>query len=125
MANPRTSSLDKIIGANLNRYRTCAGLSREALGVQCGVTFQQIAKYEHGTNRISSSKLVEMAGILGVTMAQMVEGAYSSRQAQKPFNKADLSMMRDYSELPNEMRATLRELVGAIVKELTGKMGAK
>lgn len=124
MAKSPASPIDKILGANLNRFRTTAGLSRESLGQQCGLTFQQIAKYEHGVNRISSAKLVEMASILGVEVVDMMEGVAEALPPQQLRNRADLNMMKEYNQLPSNMRATVRELVDAMARGLAQKKGA-
>ena len=52
-----------------------AGLSQEKLAAAFGLTFQQVQKYEKGTNRISSSRLQQAAGILGVSVPFFFEGA--------------------------------------------------
>jgi transcriptional regulator with XRE-family HTH domain len=52
-----------------------AGMSQGKLGEALGITFQQIQKYEKGTNRISVSRLHQMAEILGVPVGYFYEGA--------------------------------------------------
>ncbi|WP_438646670.1 helix-turn-helix domain-containing protein [Salinarimonas soli] len=57
-ANPKSiSAADKAMGMRLREARLQAGLSQEKLGEALGVTFQQIQKYERGTNRIPSGRL--------------------------------------------------------------------
>lgn len=53
--------IDRVIGANVRRERLAQGLSQEQLGEAIGVTFQQIQKYEKGTNRVAVSTLFRMA----------------------------------------------------------------
>lgn len=53
--------MDVALGAAVRIRRRSIGLSQEALAEQCGVSFQQIQKYENGTNRISFSRLVQIA----------------------------------------------------------------
>ncbi len=55
--------------------RVLAGISQERLGAALGVTFQQVQKYEKGSNRISASRLQQIGGVLGVTAAYFFEGA--------------------------------------------------
>jgi len=57
---------DKIVGANLRMFRTSIGLSQMALGEKVGITFQQIQKYERGSNRIGASRLWQFCEILKV-----------------------------------------------------------
>lgn len=70
-----TSSVDVIIGQNLKNMRTQRGLSQSALGDQLNITFQQIQKYEKGTNRVAASTLLEMTKILGVSIESFFQGA--------------------------------------------------
>jgi transcriptional regulator with XRE-family HTH domain len=58
--------VDKHVGSRMRTRRLLAGMSQERLGEALGITFQQIQKYEKGTNRISASRLVEIARILDV-----------------------------------------------------------
>src|ERR1700730_4051263 len=80
MANPRRSKKsdplrnDETVARNLRRYRIAAGMSQtelaEALG---GITFQQVQKYENGTNAIAPGRLRKASKVLGVTVAQLFE----------------------------------------------------
>ena len=58
--------IDVHVGARLRARRTLLGLSRTALGENIGVTFQQLQKYERGSNRISASRLYDLSQILDV-----------------------------------------------------------
>lgn len=53
------------IGAKLRQARRTAGLSQATLAEELGVTFQQVQKYEKGSNRISAPKLVQVCKVLG------------------------------------------------------------
>jgi transcriptional regulator with XRE-family HTH domain len=65
---------DIIVGNNLKIYRVRAGMSQTDLGEKVNVTFQQIQKYEKGTNRISASKIVKIVRILKINYDQLFEG---------------------------------------------------
>jgi transcriptional regulator with XRE-family HTH domain len=56
--------LDVALGSRIRLRRRELGLSQEQLARQVGITFQQVQKYEHGTNRVSFSRLVEIAQAL-------------------------------------------------------------
>ena len=58
--------IDVAVGLRLRTLRKSRGMSQEQLGRALGITFQQIQKYERGTNRISASMLVKSARALGV-----------------------------------------------------------
>ena len=59
--------IDVAVGLRLRTLRKSKGMSQETLGKALGITFQQIQKYERGTNRISASMLVKGARALGVS----------------------------------------------------------
>lgn len=65
---------DKIIGANLRRIRLIRGMSQEKLGDAIGLTFQQIQKYEKGTNRIGGSRMAEISAKLNVPVTELFKG---------------------------------------------------
>ena len=58
--------IDSAVGLRLRTLRKSRGMSQEQLGRALGITFQQIQKYERGTNRISASMLVKSARALSV-----------------------------------------------------------
>jgi transcriptional regulator with XRE-family HTH domain len=74
MAHP----VDEHVGARLRQLRKAVGMSQQVLGERLGLTFQQVQKYERGTNRVSASKLHEAALILGVSIADFFEGLPAS-----------------------------------------------
>jgi transcriptional regulator with XRE-family HTH domain len=74
-ANP----VDIIVGENIRRLRSQCGMSQEQLGMQSGVTFQQIQKYEKGSNRVSASRLDQFAVLFGVDHNSFFIGASSVR----------------------------------------------
>ncbi len=65
--------IDVHVGARLRLRRNLLGLSQEQLGKASGLTFQQIQKYEHGTNRMGASRLYQMAKLLDVSVAYFFE----------------------------------------------------
>ncbi|WP_186420589.1 helix-turn-helix transcriptional regulator [Bosea sp. CS1GBMeth4] len=67
--------IDRHVGSRVRMRRMLAGVSQEKLGEGLGLTFQQVQKYEKGTNRISASRLQQIAKMLGVPVAFFFEGA--------------------------------------------------
>ena len=59
----RSHPVDVHVGARMRQRRTLLGMSQEKLGTAVGLTFQQIQKYERGSNRIGSSRLFEFATV--------------------------------------------------------------
>jgi transcriptional regulator with XRE-family HTH domain len=69
-----TGSVDKEIGSRVRMRRMLIGMSQEKLGEMLNLTFQQVQKYEKGTNRISASRLLDIARVLGVNINYFYEG---------------------------------------------------
>jgi transcriptional regulator with XRE-family HTH domain len=65
--------MDIALGAAVRIRRRSLGISQEALAEQCGVSFQQIQKYENGTNRISFSRLVQIARALQCRVVDLMD----------------------------------------------------
>ena len=66
--------VDIHVGARLRALRAARGVSQTKLGDKLGITFQQVQKYETGTNRISASKLYDISRILNVQPNYFFEG---------------------------------------------------
>lgn len=60
--------IDAYVGSRISLRRSAMGLSQTALARQLGISFQQVQKYETGTNRISASRLHRVAMILGTSV---------------------------------------------------------
>lgn len=61
--------IDAYVGSRVRMRRLMLGMSQERLADQIGVTFQQVQKYEKGTNRIGASRLQAIASVLAVPVA--------------------------------------------------------
>jgi transcriptional regulator with XRE-family HTH domain len=72
------SPVDVYVGARIRQRRMQLGLSQEALGLACRLTFQQIQKYEKGANRVSASRLAQIANALKTTPAYFFKDAPGS-----------------------------------------------
>lgn len=66
--------VDKYVGSRIRMRRIMIGMSQEKLGDSLGLTFQQIQKYEKGTNRVGASRLQQIAEILQVPVSFLFEG---------------------------------------------------
>jgi transcriptional regulator with XRE-family HTH domain len=69
------NAIDKHVGSRLRMRRMMLGMSQEKLGEAFGLTFQQVQKYEKGTNRMGASRLQHAAHILDVPVPFFFEGA--------------------------------------------------
>jgi transcriptional regulator with XRE-family HTH domain len=66
------NSLDVALGLRIRQRRTALGMSQTALAISIGVTFQQVQKYERGFNRVSFSRLVEIARVLDCRVVDLI-----------------------------------------------------
>ena len=73
--------VDKHVGARLRVRRSLLGMSQEKLADAIGLTFQQIQKYEKGTNRISAGRLYQFSQILNVSVVYFFE-SFGSKTAE-------------------------------------------
>lgn len=70
----RANPIDAHVGARLRQRRALLGLSQDKLARSLGLTFQQIQKYERGTNRISAGRLYQLATALAVPVGYFYSG---------------------------------------------------
>ena len=109
---------DIIVGSNVRQRRVMLGMSQEKLGEALDITFQQIQKYEKGTNRVSASKLVDMALILKCNIADLfagTEGAATPAVQTAPLYSAEaLRIAGNIDKLPVTQRRALARLVTAM-----------
>src|ERR1700757_1188191 len=75
MAKKAPNPIDKHVGSRVRMRRMMLGMSQEKLGDALALTFQQVQKYEKGTNRIGASRLQQISHILQVPVAFFFEGA--------------------------------------------------
>jgi transcriptional regulator with XRE-family HTH domain len=75
MTKKTPNPIDKHVGARVRMRRMMIGMSQEKLGEKLGITFQQIQKYEKGTNRVGASRLQQIAHSLSVPPSFFFEGA--------------------------------------------------
>jgi transcriptional regulator with XRE-family HTH domain len=74
MANKAPDPVDKYVGSRVRMRRIMLGMSQEKLGEALGLTFQQIQKYEKGTNRVGASRIQQISDILQVPVSFLFEG---------------------------------------------------
>jgi transcriptional regulator with XRE-family HTH domain len=75
IAKKAPNPIDKHVGSRVRMRRMMLSMSQEKLGDALGLTFQQVQKYEKGTNRIGASRLQQIAHILQVPVSFFFEGA--------------------------------------------------
>lgn len=69
----KPNPIDVHVGSRIRLRRTLLGMSQQKLGEAIGLTFQQVQKYERGTNRVGSSRMFELARVLDVPVSYFFE----------------------------------------------------
>jgi transcriptional regulator with XRE-family HTH domain len=75
IAKKSPNPIDKHVGSRVRMRRMMLSMSQEKLGDALGLTFQQVQKYEKGTNRIGASRLQQISQILQVPVSFFFDGA--------------------------------------------------
>lgn len=113
-------AVDILVGRNIRMIRVMRGLSQEKLGEALGVTFQQVQKYEKGSNRVSASTLVGISAALCCNVSDLFSGTDQpnvSPVAQPTHTNEAMRVAGDFDKLsPRVKRAVARfvtSLIGA------------
>jgi transcriptional regulator with XRE-family HTH domain len=117
--SPREVEFDQHIGNRLRQARTIAKMSQTELGKGVGITFQQIQKYENGSNRIGGSRLWSVSQFLGLPVSYFYEGltdtgtkSAAGRLLEDPEN---LKLLRDFANIKDtKLKLQLRQLVSEL-----------
>ena len=108
------------------------GVSQGALADAIGLTFQQIQKYERGFNRVSFSRLVDIAHALDCRVVELI-GDLDDANVSQPTFRADAAHLRvvggpellaAYAAAPRSLQQVIRKLVIALAQEQQGRVAA-
>ncbi|MEF3046337.1 helix-turn-helix domain-containing protein [Pseudotabrizicola sp. L79] len=108
--------VDAHVGKRIRHRRWMVGMTQQQLADKVGIKFQQIQKYETGMNRVSASRLWDIAQSLGVTIAFFFEGlSGEGASAAAPggdmlADKEALELVRSYYAIPEAQRRRLFDL---------------
>lgn len=124
------SDVDVYVGGRLRERRNLMGLSQEKLADSVGLTFQQVQKYERGTNRVSASRLYEFSSVMDVPVSYFFDGYKASHPAPAGMSdneqaslvdddvmsrKETLDLIRVYYSIPDEK---LRQRFLGLIKSM-------
>jgi transcriptional regulator with XRE-family HTH domain len=113
-------AVDAHVGARIKLRRSLLGMSQVRLGQAIGLTFQQVQKYERGTNRVGASKLWQLAQVLDVPISFFFDGLGGSGDGEGRSAENDIAGRRlmqlaaDFVLLTEDERSQIAKLVGAI-----------
>ncbi len=108
--------VDAHVGKRIRHRRWMVGMTQQQLADKVGIKFQQIQKYETGMNRVSASRLWDIADALGVQIAFFFEGLSEDEPAAATgpgdflADKEALDLVRSYYAIPEAQRRRLFDL---------------
>src|SRR3954471_18214848 len=87
MSTKAPNPVDKYVGSRVRMRRIMLGMSQEKLGEALGLTFQQVQKYEKGTNRVGASRIQQISEILQVPVSFLFEGGPTGNATAAGFSE--------------------------------------
>lgn len=132
MSKKAPNSIDKHVGSRVRMRRMMIGMSQEQLGEALGLTFQQVQKYEKGTNRVGASRLQRISEILRVPVSFLFEGVPTDiskgeglSSVQSPTYVSDffttsqgLALIRAFTRIND---AELRRSIVSLVEQISSR----
>jgi transcriptional regulator with XRE-family HTH domain len=123
------SPLDIALGQRIRARRKGLGVSQTALADAIGLTFQQIQKYERGFNRVSFSRLVDIAHALDCRVVELIGDLDDSNVSQPNFRndaahlrvEGGPELLAAYAAAPRRLQHVIRKLVMALAEERQGR----
>ena len=124
----KPTEIDKHVGQRIRQRRILLGMSQEALAKALELTFQQVQKYERGTNRVGAGRLFQLARVLQVPVAYFFDeiegpdGAAPAQAAAAPnlevlSDRRNLNLIKDFQSIPDDK---VKRCVGELLRALAG-----
>ena len=136
MSTKAPNPVDKYVGSRVRMRRIMLGMSQEKLGEALGLTFQQVQKYEKGTNRVGASRLQQISEILQVPVSFLFDGgpshvrpAHGISEGSSPAYVSDflataegLALTRAFTRIAD---AKLRRSIVELVEQIAAREAAE
>ena len=120
--NDISDSVDVIIGKKIRLWRRARGLTTAQLGEKLGISFSQIMKYENASNRISASRLYELAKILSVDVSDFfvdVSADLHEENESETEGREIVELIADYRRIKKELQGSARLLLKSFPRDDT------
>lgn len=123
--------IDRHVGLRIRLRRKELGISQERLADSIGLTFQQVQKYERAANRVSASKLWEMARALNTSVTYFYEGLAADGEGVSPSGPRveDFLLSTEGAELaryfPRIAKAGVRRQILELVRTMAAEAGGR
>ena len=120
--------VDVHVGKRIRHRRWMVGMTQQQLGDKVGIKFQQIQKYETGMNRVSASRLWDIATALDVSINFFFEGIEDEAVVGEEYLETDtrgdlladkeaLELVRSYYSIPEQQRRRLFDLARVLSED--------
>ncbi len=112
--------VDAVVGQNIRTTRLAAGMTQTELGKACGISFQQIQKYENGGNRVGGSRLMQIAEALKVPPATLLPSSQKHAVTHKHRvpailqDRIGMEVAKAWENLRPEHRIAMRDVIMAL-----------
>jgi len=118
MMMTRERETNRSIGSQIKHYRLLSGVSQKDLANKLKLSYQQLHKYEKGQDRISASKLLTIAEILGVGISYFYKKKASRKGASdKEVSAKDMRILHDYISIKDiNIKKVLSEVIKVVSK---------
>jgi transcriptional regulator with XRE-family HTH domain len=134
MSTKAPNPVDKHVGSRVRMRRIMLGMSQEKLGEALGLTFQQVQKYEKGTNRVGASRIQQISEILQVPVSFLFEGGPRGTASTEGFSEGSspayisdflatsegLALTRAFTRITD---ARLRRSIVEMVEQIAAREG--
>lgn len=114
----RLYDMDRVIGTRIRERRILLGIPQQELADRIGVAYQQLSKYERGTNRLWAARLFEIALVLNVPLSFFFEGFEDGQipaESRSQRERICLDTARSFSRIPHPSQ---QEAVHQIIRSL-------
>ena len=113
--------IDAAMGQRLRMLRKERGVTQQQLGDGIGMTFQQVQKYERGTNRIAISTLFKIARVLQVSPTELIDGLDRGQAAPEDGDGSSDVLLRAYARIASpEVRRSVLAMLQSLAREMPG-----
>jgi transcriptional regulator with XRE-family HTH domain len=119
-----TRRVDEFVGEQIRKRRTMLGLTQDQLAQALGISYQQVQKYETGTNRVSAGRLYDISRVLDSGVGAFFDGIEPDREGQDETadrgNRATIELVRNFQSIGDPQ---VRRAVSSLVKSLSSQGG--
>lgn len=110
--------VDVAVGNRVRELRIRANMTQQTLAEKIGVSFQQVQKYEKGSNRMGASRLVEIAEILSVPVGALFQDIDLSGATGVSLDRDAAKVARDWRAIGDDgTRSVIRDVIKALSKD--------